>query len=78
MNLSYDYSELLTELKGDLAEGLVKENDKIKVVRGRKISDDYRPIIDYYYDDNPVHEPYSEMRVSEVIKEMEYMDRVIK
>jgi len=48
-NFSYDYEELLNELKGDLSEGLITTQDKIKIVRGQSIAPGYYPIIDYYY-----------------------------
>lgn len=78
MNFSYDYEELISEVKGDLAEGLIAPDDILKIVRGPKVGPDYYPIIDYYYDDNKPNEFYTEMTVSEVLEEMEYMDKIIK
>lgn len=78
MNFSYDYEELIEEMKSDLREGLISLNDKIKIVRGQKIANRYYPIIDYYYDDNEPDEKYEEMQVSKALEEMEFYDRVIK
>lgn len=44
MNISYDYEQLLQELKSDLAEGLIRENDVIFIVRGSEVSG-YYPIM---------------------------------
>ena len=56
-NFSYDYEELLDELRSDLDEGLIKENDVLFIVRGNEVSG-YYPIIDYYYDDQPPIEQF--------------------
>jgi len=78
LNISYDYEEMLNELKGDLEEGLITSNETIKIVRGEKLLNSYSPIIDYYYNDNKPKESFEEVQVSKVIEEMEYMDKVIK
>ncbi|ERM18910.1 hypothetical protein [Brevibacillus laterosporus] len=78
MNFSYDYEELIEELKSDLTEGLISMGDKIKIVRGQKVANHYYPIIDYYYDDNEPDEKYEEIQVSKVLEEMEYYDQIIK
>lgn len=78
MNFSYDYEELIKELKSDLTEGLILLNDKIKIVRGRKVANHYYPIIDYYYDDNELDEEYEEVQVSKALEEMEYHNQIIK
>ena len=78
MNFSYDYEELIKELKSDLTEGLILLNDKIKIVRGRKVANHYYPIIDYYYDDNEPDEEYEEVQVSKALEEMEYHNQIIK
>lgn len=51
---SYDYSELLDELRSDLDEGILEPHNIISFVRERNfVIDDgnvrYKPIIDYYY-----------------------------
>ena len=49
---SYDYSELLSEIREDLMQGDFSESDFIYVVRGeeRKVTPNFsfRPIVDYY------------------------------
>jgi len=76
-NFSYDYEELLDELRSDLDEGLIKENDVLFIVRGNEVSG-YYPIIDYYYDDQPPIEQFEIAVVRDVVKEMEYMNKIIK
>jgi hypothetical protein len=51
LRLSYDYEDLILELKEDLEDGIVKPESVIYVVRGSltelsRIG--YKPIIDYY------------------------------
>lgn len=77
MNISYDYEQLLQELKSDLAEGLIRENDVIFIVRGSEVSG-YYPIIDYYYDNFEPKEEFEIAIVRDVLKEIEYMNRIIK
>lgn len=76
-NFSYDYEELLDELRSDLDEGLIKGNDVLFIVRGNEVSG-YYPIIDYYYDDQPPIEQFEIAVVRDVVKEMEYMNKIIK
>lgn len=47
--LSYDYSEMLQELKEELADEILKMEDFIQVLRGDS-REGYEPIIDWYYD----------------------------
>lgn len=90
MNFSYDYKELIDELQSDINEGLLSLSGTLKVVRGNtliadvpfssteKVSTGYKPIIDYYYDDYQPNELYEELMVSDVIKEMEHYNKIIK
>ena len=79
MNFSYDYSELIDEIKSDLSEGLINLSDTIKVIRSHKITyEDYRPIIDYYYDDDQPKEEYQPMLVETVLSEMEFRNQITK
>ena len=51
MNVSYDYSELIMELKSDVAEGLLDTSSIINIVRkpNPKFKEiNYNPIVDYY------------------------------
>ena len=50
MNLSYDYTELISELAEEISLGILTQNEAIQVVRSeRDAGNDYRPIIDWYY-----------------------------
>jgi len=50
MRFSYDYEELINELKSDLEEGLIKESSIIGIVREEdERLQGYKPIVDYYY-----------------------------
>ena len=51
-NISYDYEELIAELKSDIAEGLIDTSSIINIVRrpNPKLTRvNYTPIVDYYY-----------------------------
>ena len=48
MKLSYDYTELIQEIKQEINEGILTLNDKIQILRGPS-QNDYKPIIDWYY-----------------------------
>lgn len=73
---SYDYTELLTELKSDVATGDV--GDKIVVIRYSRDDTDYRPIRDYLYENESVSEDeeYSFENTADVLEEMEAMTRI--
>ncbi|HAK38739.1 hypothetical protein Si102_01949 [Streptococcus infantarius subsp. infantarius] len=73
---SYDYTELLTELKSDVATGDV--GDKIVVIRYSRDDTDYRPIRDYLYEGESVSEDeeYSFENTADVLEEMEAMTRI--
>jgi len=68
MNLSYDYSDLLKEIKEEIKDGTLTPESEILLLRGSPLSfkmipefrviaiaqganAEYRPIIDWYYDD---------------------------
>ena len=73
---SYDYTELLAELKTDVATGDV--GDKIVVIRYRRDDTDYRPIRDYLHEGESVSEDeeYSFEKTGDVLEEMEAMNRI--
>lgn len=48
---SYDYSELLNELRAEIAHGLIKSNEVIQVKY-----DDNNNIVDWYYDRNTMED----------------------
>lgn len=76
MSFSYDYEILIDELQSDVAEGLISLEEFVKIVRENISVNDYFPIIDYYYMDYKANEPYTEMRVSDVLKEMRYYNNI--
>lgn len=49
MKLSYDYEELIQEIKEEIADGILKLTDDIQVLRTDEFNVDYKPIIDWYY-----------------------------
>lgn len=74
MCISYDYTELLQELKEDLANSSAT---LIAIVReDRKI---YKPIIDYFLPQNfsEIDEPCEVVYIKDVIKEMQEMNSLI-
>lgn len=73
---SYDYEELLTKLREDVAAGDV--DDKIVVIRSRRDDTNYRPIQDYLHDGESVSEDeeYSFEKTDDVLEEMEVMNRI--
>lgn len=73
---SYDYEELLTKLREDVAAGDV--DDKIVVIRSRRDDTNYRPIQDYLHDGESVSEDeeYSFEKIDDVLEEMEAMNRI--
>lgn len=62
MHISYDYSELIQELTEDIDDKILTENDTIQILRGKNIGPvthygvpkiiAYKPIIDWYYNDD--------------------------
>ncbi len=50
MNINYDYTDLLDELKEDIEDGILQLDEEIQILRQDKaIGDNYFPILDYYY-----------------------------
>ena len=50
IKVSYDYEELINELKEEIAYGTLTQDDEIYVLRQEKeIAEGYRPIIDWDY-----------------------------
>lgn len=76
LGFSYDYEELLTKLREDVAAGDV--DDKIVVIRSRRDDTNYRPIQDYLHDGESVSEDeeYSFEKTDDVLEEMEAMNRI--
>lgn len=52
MKLSYDYSELISEIKAYLEDMTTMPGDQVQVLRSEKaLGDGYKPVVDWYYDD---------------------------
>lgn len=61
MKISYDYSELLQEIKEEVEDGIILVTDSIQVLRGKKLpGTDYSPIIDWYYSEEVMEEDLKE------------------
>lgn len=77
MNFSYDYEQLIIEVKNDVSEGLLTMDGLFHVVRGSAIFRDYCPIIDYYYSHDIPNEEYETIQVSKALKEMIQYNQLI-
>lgn len=76
--ISYDYSELIEEIKTDMLEGLLDEY--IYIVRGDFIEAiGTSPVIDYYYSVDEIEEGIvaEKVRTSAVLVELELFNRII-
>lgn len=75
---SYDYTDLISELKEDIAEGLA--NDYIYIVRGEYLEAiKSAPIIDYYYEPEQIESGDIAEKVStaSVLAEMELFNNIL-
>jgi hypothetical protein len=52
MRITYDYSEFLQEFREELYECALSLEDEVLVLRGKPLPDGYRPVIDWYYDED--------------------------
>ncbi len=77
MKTSYDYSDLLAELREEVQDRILTLNDNIKIVREDRNDTKYRPIIDWYYEDDKPDENFELKKLELVIYEMEEEDRLI-
>lgn len=68
--LSYNYSELIQELKEEIEDKILKPDDMIQVLRDKSYSD-YHPIIDWYYSDDKVIED-TEIEYDDTEEDIEY------
>lgn len=80
--ISYDYNDLLAELKSDIAEFDVQRDDNLYIVRGEPVRYNeyiYVPIIDYYLEDDlsGIDEEVDIKKAYEVIDEMEEVNKLI-
>ncbi|WBF53831.1 hypothetical protein [Macrococcoides canis] len=88
MKLSYDYEDMIRELKADIEEGLIDYEDTIRIERGEtRIATTsfvggigaYSPIIDYLFPEDEEIEgrTYEKMAVKGVLFEMEHYNKIL-
>lgn len=71
----YNYKALMSEINEDIENNILDIDEDIYIIRKTTpIFDDYRPILDYEYDDI-LDGPCQQMRVSWVLKEMTDMNK---
>lgn len=49
MMISYDYQDLIDELKEEINDKELSLMDTVQVLRGPTIEDGYKPVIDWFY-----------------------------
>lgn len=49
MMISYDYQDLIDELKEEIGDEELSLMDTVQVLRGPTIGDGYKPVIDWFY-----------------------------
>ena len=87
VKVSYDYEDMIRELKADIEEGLIDYEDTIRIERGEtQIATSslvegigaYSPIIDYLFPDDEEIEgrTYEKMTVKGVLYEMEHYNSI--
>lgn len=78
MHISYDYTELLGELKSELLHGNLNISSDIRIVREKtSIIGDYKPIVDWYYHDDIINEDNELINVTRAVDEMESVNSII-
>lgn len=78
MHISYDYTELLGELKSELLHGNLNINSNIRIVReNTPVFGDYKPILDWYYHDDIINEDNDLINVTRAVDEMESVNSII-
>lgn len=73
MNENYTYSNMLEEIKADLAYGVLSPNSTIYIKRGEE-KYGYRPIVDYF-NNKQEDETYVPINVQECLAELKEMHR---
>lgn len=85
---SYDYEDMIQELRDDIDEGLIDIEGKIKIERGEtQLAESslvdgigaYSPIINYLFpeDDEIAGRKYEEVSVKGVLYEMEHYNAIL-
>ena len=83
MNISYDYTELIEELKEEVRDGILSLTDTIQVLRKlEKDINGYSPIIDWYYDDREMQEHFKlfsveDIEISQYRKDKSYLENML-
>ncbi|PKE39922.1 hypothetical protein [Macrococcoides caseolyticum] len=88
VKVSYDYEDMINELKADIEEGLIDYEDMIRIERGEtQIATTtlvegiaaYSPIIDYLFpeDEEIKGRTYEKMTVKGVLFEMEHYNKTL-
>lgn len=88
VKVSYDYEDMIQELRDDIEEGLINIDDKIRIERGETLLVEssfvegvgaYSPIIDYLFpeDEEIAGRKYEEVTVKGVLFEMEYYNAIL-
>lgn len=88
VKISYDYEDMIQELRDDIDEGLIDIEGKIKIERGETQLVEsslvegmgaYSPIIDYLFPDDEeiAGRNYEEVTVKGVLYEMEYHNAIL-
>ena len=76
---SYDYSDMIQEIKEDLEDGILKPDSIVQILRDETRSV-YHPIIDWYYSENKIVEDTTiEFDDTEEVKQFkrEYISRYL-
>ena len=76
---SYDYSDLIKEIKEELEDGILKPDSIVQILRDETRSV-YHPIIDWYYSENKIVEDTTiEFDDTEEVKQFkrEYISRYL-
>lgn len=80
LNISYDYTELIQEIKSDMKEGLFDKYIYIERDYNKSLSElNYKPIVDYYYSEDEIPENVGcdKAYVEDVLEEMEELNSII-
>lgn len=88
VKISYDYEDMIQELRDDIDEGLIDIEGKIKIERGEtQLAESslvdgigaYSPIIDYLFpeDEEIAGRKYEEVAVKGVLYEMEHYNAIL-
>jgi hypothetical protein len=69
MRITYDYSEFLQEFREELYECALSLEDEVLVLRGKPLPDGYRPVIDWYYDEDVMLDMLADAEITNEARE---------